>query len=163
MAKIIDINKDVISIGMDDGGIKEVRSVDINFVPHIGDEVEIFETETKTIVSKVENKSTDILNGGIHINLDNSANNVVSQQYIPPQFVAPQFVENRTKAVNKIIYCVLAFFLGWMGAHKFYAGKIVTGVLFLLFSWTFVPGFIAFIDFIIGLTKNADPNGMILV
>ena len=33
--------------------IKEVRADDINFVPHIGDKVEIFETESKIIVSKV--------------------------------------------------------------------------------------------------------------
>ena len=35
---------------------REVRTA-IKFVPHVGDEVEIFETETKTIVSKVEAKN----------------------------------------------------------------------------------------------------------
>jgi hypothetical protein len=47
MAKIISINNQIISIGTDNGGIEEVRADDINFVPHIGDEVEIFKTETK--------------------------------------------------------------------------------------------------------------------
>ena len=56
MSKIIEITNQIISIGTDDGGIKEVRADDINFVPHIGDEVEIFETETRIIVSKVEKK-----------------------------------------------------------------------------------------------------------
>ena len=55
-AKIIDIKQDVISLGIESGEIKEVRSCDINFVPHIGDKVEIFETDSKVIVSKVEEK-----------------------------------------------------------------------------------------------------------
>ena len=54
MAKIIEITESAISIGMEDNSIKEVRPADLNFVPHIGDEVEIFETETRTIVQKKE-------------------------------------------------------------------------------------------------------------
>ena len=33
-------------------------------------------------------------------------------------------VAHSGKPVNKIIYCILAFFLGGNGVHKFYAGKI---------------------------------------
>ena len=36
--------------------------------------------------------------------------------------------------VNKIIYIVLAFFLGGFGVHKFYAGKTMSGLLHLAFS-----------------------------
>lgn len=35
MSKIIEITNQIISIGTDDGGIKEVRADDINFSPHI--------------------------------------------------------------------------------------------------------------------------------
>lgn len=153
MAKIVDINNNIISIGIKDGGIKEVRSEDLNFVPHIGDEVEIFETETKTIVTKVEKKTSEIPSGGVHVNVQTNSNNSMS----------PQYIADGTKAVNKVVYCILAFFLGGIGIHKFYAGKTGTGVLFLLFSWTFIPALIALIDFIVGLTKKADSNGMILV
>lgn len=98
MAKIIEINNQVISIGTDDGKIKEIRASDINFVPHLGDEVEIFETDTKIIVSKVEPKNT-IPNGGININLANTQTNNAPQ---------PTLVTNK-KVVNKIAYCILAF------------------------------------------------------
>lgn len=57
MSKILSIDNDIITIGMDGGTLKEVRAVDLNFVPHVNDEVEIFETETKTIVSKLEKSS----------------------------------------------------------------------------------------------------------
>lgn len=152
MAKIIGIDSQIVSIGTDDGGIKEVRSGDINFVPHVGDEVEIFETETKMIVSKVEEKNSLNGNGGINIDLTNSQ---VGTQ--------PQIGVISGKVVNKLVYCILAFFLGGIGIHKFYAGRTGSGIAYLLFSWTFIPGIIAFIEFIVGLTKKADNNGNIIV
>lgn len=43
---------------------------------------------------------------------------------------------------------VLALLLGAFGAHKFYLGKVGQGILYMLFFWTLIPGFIAFIEFI---------------
>lgn len=42
MNKIIAIQGDIIKIGTDNGGIKEVRRADIGFEPQIGDKVDIF-------------------------------------------------------------------------------------------------------------------------
>ncbi len=152
MAKIISISNQVISIGTDNGGIEEVRAEDINFVPHVGDEVEIFKTETKVIVSKVETKNTGN-EGGININLSNT-----QQTNTQPTIMAVS-----GKVVNKLAYCILAFFLGGIGIHKFYAGKTGAGIACLLFCWTGIPAFIALIDFIVGLTKKADANGNIII
>lgn len=152
-AKIIDIKQDVISLGLENSEIKEVRSCDINFVPHLGDKVEIFETDSKVIVSKIEEEKSALPNGEININLSNSQN--VS---------APQATLAASgKVVNKTAYCILAFFLGGIGIHKFYAGKTGAGVTMLLFCWTFIPAIIALIDFIVGLTKKSDANGNIII
>ena len=65
--------------------------------------------------------------------------------------------------VNKIAYCLLAFFLGGLGFHKFYANKAGAGILYLLFCWTTIPAIIGFIETIIALCKPADVNGNINV
>ncbi len=58
---------------------------------------------------------------------------------------------------NKWISVLLCFFLGGLGAHRFYEGKIGTGILWLL---TFVlAGIGSLVDFIILLTK---PNPYIV-
>ena len=41
--------------------------------------------------------------------------------------------------VNKVIYILLAVFLGSFGIHKFYAGKPIQGLLHILFCWTAIP------------------------
>jgi len=41
---------------------------------------------------------------------------------------------------------MLALFLGGLGVHRFYLDKWVTGLLYLIFCWTFVPAVIALIE-----------------
>ena len=41
---------------------------------------------------------------------------------------------------------ILGVFLGGMGAHKFYMGKVGMGFIYLLFCWTFVPAVIGCIE-----------------
>jgi TM2 domain-containing membrane protein YozV len=57
---------------------------------------------------------------------------------------------------DKNIAAILAFFFGWMGAHKFYLGQIGSGVVYLAFSWTTIPLFISFIEFIILALMDRD-------
>jgi TM2 domain-containing membrane protein YozV len=48
---------------------------------------------------------------------------------------------------NKGAAVLLCFFLGGLGAHKFYLGQTGLGVLYLLFCWTLIPGIVAFFEF----------------
>ncbi|HFH7211027.1 TPA: TM2 domain-containing protein [Streptococcus agalactiae] len=63
------------------------------------------------------------------------------------------------RKVNKVIYVLLALFLGEFGLHKFYAGKTGTGILYLIFCWTFIPGFIRVVEGILAILKPADQDG----
>lgn len=47
------------------------------------------------------------------------------------------------KKVKVVPYSLLAFFLGWIGIHKFYTGKNHAGIWYLIFSFTGIPAVIA--------------------
>lgn len=67
------------------------------------------------------------------------------------------------RPVNKVVYCLLAFFLGGLGIHKFYAGQTMQGIIYLVFCCTGIPAIIALIEFIMALLKPADANGNIWI
>lgn len=58
---------------------------------------------------------------------------------------------------NKIIAALLAIFFGGIGLHKFYLGRIVWGIVYVLFCWTAIPALIGLIEGIIYLfTSDED-------
>ena len=58
---------------------------------------------------------------------------------------------------NRVVAALLAFFLGGFGIHRFYLGRGGSGVLYLIFCWTFIPAIIAFIETIM-LLLMSDQN-----
>lgn len=63
---------------------------------------------------------------------------------------------------------ILALLLGGLGAHKFYLGRIVQGLLYFMFCWTFIPAAIALVEGIWYLTMsdaefNLRYNGIVLM
>ncbi|MBR6509836.1 MAG: TM2 domain-containing protein [Clostridia bacterium] len=66
--------------------------------------------------------------------------------------------EQNISSKSKGVAAVLCFFLGWLGIHRFYAGKVGTGIVWLLTGG--ICGVGAIIDFIIILCGNfKDGNG----
>ena len=55
---------------------------------------------------------------------------------------------------SRVQAALFALLLGGLGVHKFYLGKPVQGIFYLLFVWTLVPSFIAFIEGLIYLTMS---------
>ncbi|MFJ5714194.1 TM2 domain-containing protein [Neobacillus sp. NPDC093127] len=55
---------------------------------------------------------------------------------------------------SKVTAGVLGILLGSLGIHKFYLGKIGMGIIYILFSWTGIPGLIGLIEGILYLTKS---------
>jgi TM2 domain-containing membrane protein YozV len=60
----------------------------------------------------------------------------------------------RTGNKNRMTAAIIAFCLGGFGVHKFYLGRTLPGVLYLVFFWTMIPSLLGFIDFIVLLTMN---------
>lgn len=52
---------------------------------------------------------------------------------------------------SKGLAMTLCFFGGWFGLHEFYLRNYLSGTLYLLFCWTFIPLFLSIFDFVIML------------
>lgn len=56
---------------------------------------------------------------------------------------------------SRVTAAVLAFFLGGIGVHKFYCGKVGLGFLYLFFFWTWIPALVALVEGIVFLTGSS--------
>jgi TM2 domain-containing membrane protein YozV/ribosomal protein L37E len=54
----------------------------------------------------------------------------------------------------RIVAALLALILGGLGAHKFYLGEIGLAIVYLLFSWTFIPAIVGLIEGLVYLCMS---------
>lgn len=118
--KIIKITEEIITIGMDNGTIKEVRRCDVDFTPKLEDLVDVFEDKDQVIVTR--RKETFTSNAGININMTNS---VHTGEYVATE---------GKKVVNKIAYFLFAFLLGSFGARISTLERLEKQLLVFCFS-----------------------------
>jgi TM2 domain-containing membrane protein YozV len=60
---------------------------------------------------------------------------------------------------DKSTAAILALFLGTIGVHKFYLGRIGAGIAYFIFSFTFIPAILGVIDFfVLALMDNDEFN-----
>jgi TM2 domain-containing membrane protein YozV len=78
---------------------------------------------------------------------------VVIQQ-VAPQPVYMTGINPAWPVKSKIAAGLLGIFLGGLGIHKFYLGKVGMGILYLIFCWTGIPAVIGFVEGIIYLCSN---------
>ena len=64
-----------------------------------------------------------------------------------------QELKEDSKKPSLMIYLLLALFLGGIGAHDFYVGKPLKGLIKLVFCWTGIPTIISLFN-IIGALMN---------
>jgi TM2 domain-containing membrane protein YozV len=90
---------------------------------------------------------------------------VIPQMAPPPMYGAPVYPPPNAMVYanqamvpytskNKVTAGLFALLLGGLGIHKFYLGQVGSGIVYLLFCWTLIPGIIAFIEGIILLTMT---------
>ena len=65
---------------------------------------------------------------------------------IPRESQAAFMVQYNAQKKNPTTAVVLALLLGGLGIHRFYLGQTAWGILYLLFSWTLIPGVVAFFE-----------------
>lgn len=138
MPKIIEINGQTISIGMDDGSIETVPAHTVGWQAKVNDQVDLFKTADKVVVTKKTVGSSSITN-----------------------------FDGEETQVNKMVYMLLTWFLGIFGIHKFYAKKNLQGVIYFILLWVIptpiVPWIFCLYDLGVAAFRNADDNGMITI
>ena len=82
-----------------------------------------------------------------------------------PELVGYSFyrIETKEYICNKLMYILLAVFLGIFGAQYFYSGQKKKGFLSLFFFWTVVPFFVGLYCALVALFLKADTNGNIKI
>lgn len=97
--------------------------------------------------------------------LKNGSRNNTKRTAPEPELVGYGFYKIETKEYicNKLLYILLAVFLGIFGAQYFYSGQNKKGFLSLFFFWSVVPFFVGLYCALVALFLKADSNGNIKI
>lgn len=97
--------------------------------------------------------------------LKSGSRNNTKQTTPEPELVGYSFyrIETKEYICNKVMYILLAVFLGIFGAQYFYSGQKKKGFLSLCFFWSVVPFFIGLYCALVALFLKADTNGNIKI
>lgn len=155
MDTILKIDGNRILIGRHDGSVLNVSMKNLDFMPRAGDVVRIYESDDEIFVRKIDDR---------YSYGNESHDSDFTFRSAPIYDATRGYVDEAPRGtVNKWIYVVLALLFGWIGLHKFYSKKILKGVLYILFSWTFIPAVISIVEAIIAIIKTPDEYGNIIM
>jgi TM2 domain-containing membrane protein YozV len=62
----------------------------------------------------------------------------------------------RAGSRSKVGAALFAILLGGLGLHRFYLGRPISGVVYLLFCWTLIPAVVGFIEGILLLVMSEE-------
>lgn len=80
-------------------------------------------------------------------------NEQLQNEVLKEQLAQLKSMKDDSNKPSLVVYLLLALFLGGIGAHDFYVGKPVTGLVKLAFCWTGIPVIISLFN-IIGALIN---------
>jgi len=80
------------------------------------------------------------------IEAESEANIIRLVNSLPPDKRTPFTIQLNSIKKSPTTAVLLALFLGGLGAHKFYLGKTVAGIVYILFCWTTIPAWISLFE-----------------
>lgn len=86
---------------------------------------------------------------------NNMSNEQLQNEILKEQLKQLKSMKEDSNKPSLVVYLLLALFLGGLGAHDFYVGKPVKGLIKLAFCWTGIPTIISLFN-IIGALMNKD-------
>ena len=101
-------------------------------------------------------KQNPVLNTLANMNKEEDiemSNDQLQNEILKEQLTQLKSMKGNSSKPSLTVYLLLAVFLGGIGAHDFYVGKPVKGLIKLLFCWTGIPVIISLFN-IIGALMN---------
>lgn len=80
----------------------------------------------------------------------------LQNEVLKEQLAQLKSMKDDSNKPSLVVYLLLALFLGGIGAHDFYVGKPVKGLIKLAFCWTGIPTIISLFNIIGALTNKDD-------
>ena len=69
------------------------------------------------------------------------------------------FDEDYSESTKSLrVYFLFCLFLGFLGGHQYYLGRIVPGILYTLFSWTLIPFIVSLVQLFFAKKTVAEYN-----
>jgi hypothetical protein len=151
--KILRIYDDAIDVGSSDGNLINISRDDLTFDPKLGQKVEIFQNDSRFMISvaKKKKKKHKNLSSTSEVKTENSAQDsevIVSEKPILSTYNQSERIRS---SKSKMTAGLLGIFFGGFGIHSFYTGRVgrgfvqlfVTMVTFGIGSiWGFIEGIV---------------------
>ena len=99
------------------------------------DVVKIFQRNEAYKKQKSQDSAKERKEQGEMLKTQKNKDRCVTQNKVTPK---------TNKEKNKYVAAILAILLGNFGIHKFYMGKTLIGIVYIVFSWTCIPAIIGF-------------------
>lgn len=130
--------------------ITEDKKMKQNVCPQCGAPIDFGATECKYCGEKINTQQPQM--GYQQPQMGYQQPQVVIQQVQPVYNVTG--INPSWPIKSKVAAGLLGIFLGGLGIHKFYLGKVGLGIVYLCLCWTGIPAIIGFIEGIIYLCSN---------
>lgn len=96
-------------------------------------------------------KQNPVLNTLANMNKEEEkemTNEQLQNEILKEQLAQLKSMKEDSNKPSLTVYLLLALFLGGIGAHDFYVGKPVKGLIKLVFCWTGIPSIVAIFNII---------------
>lgn len=136
-----------------------IKKGETKFCQHCGETID----KDCVICPKCGKQVKELKNSKDDKNIIINNNNTASSSASASASAATGGFGNFISPKSRLVTLLLCIFLGWLGIHRFYVGKVVSGIIMVLLMFTGIGEVWLFIDFIVILLGSFKDSMGLLV